>query len=284
MRNAVDIITTNSKGKPASIESGSQVLNRALDVLLAFSGSDGDLGVSEISRSLSIDKAQVYRYLLTLRNRGFVSYQQQTRRYSLGMTILQLSKSIEQNYDFKSTTMPFLEHMRDFSGETSGFAARVGQRRTHLLQVESEYEIRQRFPIGASLPIHLGAAGICLLSFSEYSRDIENLLAEILGIGKQPQLVDVVKFDRSIIETRDRGYGSSLGERVPGSRSVAAPVWSHRGDHFALVVSGPSFRFTEEKVDEVVIELKRCASELTVELGGHPSVPRWSVKEWWDAQ
>lgn len=279
MRNTVDITTTYGKDKQASLDSGSPVLNRALDVLLAFAGSESDLGVSEISRSLSIDKAQVYRYLMALRNKGFVSYQQKTRRYFLGMTVLQLSRSIERKYDLNAITTPFLERMRDLSGETCGFATRVGKRRTHLLQMESNHEIRQRFPIGASLPMHLGAAGICLVAFSEYSRDNEYLLSEILGNDNQPALVDLEKFDRSIMETRERGYGSSLGDRVPGSRSIAAPVWSLRGDLFALVVSGPSFRFTEDKVGEALVDLKKCAAELTATLGGHQSIPRWSVKE-----
>lgn len=277
MGNTVDITTTNAKDTKVSLDSGSRVLNRALDVLLAFAGSENDLGVSEISRSLSIDKAQVYRYLTALRNKGFVSYQEKTRRYLLGMTVLQLSRSIERKYDFNARTMPFLERMRDLSGETSGFAARVGQRRTHLLQLESQHEIRQRYPIGASLPIHLGAAGKCLVAFSEYSRDTEYLLSEILGNGSQPALVDVERFDRSIMETRERGYGSSLGERVPGSRSIAAPVWTLQGELFALVVSGPSFRFTEDKVEKAVVDLKKCAAELTATLGGHQSIPKWSV-------
>lgn len=253
-------------------EGGSRVLSRALDVLLAFAGPEDDLGVSEIARKLSLDKAQVYRYLSALREKGFVSYKANTHRYFLGMGILQLSQIIERQFDLITAVTPYLERMRDISGETCGLATQVGTSRTHLLQAESQHEICQRFQIGASLPIYLGAAGLCLLAFSE--GDVEQILTRDNNFP-----LNAKELRRSLADTREAGYGSSLGQRIPGSRSVAVPVWSSRGDLFALVISGPSFRFSEDKVQQVIPYLKKCASELTTQLGGSKFMTKWSLKE-----
>lgn len=245
----------------------SEVAERALDVLLCFLASDGDLGVTEIARRVGIDKSRVHRFLVALKRKGFVVGNPRTRRYSLGFRALELGRALTHQIDLEEQAGPFLSELRNHVGETAGLAVRVGGRRVHLAQAESAHEIRQTFPIGAPLPLHMGAGGKVLLAFaSEDERG--SLLATSVADGPPRPATVLAHFRAELPLVQDRGHATSLGERVPGSRSIAAPVWTWRGDVLALVISGPSGRFTEAVATGALPRLCDVAGRLTRQLGG----------------
>ena len=70
-----------TKEKPQTVGA----VERAADVLNAFTDLDGaNAGVTELSERLGLSKAVVHRILASLRARGFIDLDEQTRRYSLG--------------------------------------------------------------------------------------------------------------------------------------------------------------------------------------------------------
>lgn len=260
---------TVASDKDPSHSASSEVVERALDVLLCFLDAEGELGVSEIAQRLGIHRGRIHRFLTAAKKKGFVSQNPRTRRYSLGFRVLELSHALARQFDVVSQAQPFLVELRNATRETAGLAVRVADHRIHLTQVESEHEIRQTFPIGKPLPLRAGAAGKLLLAFQP-AEEIDRLLALPLERLTERTVVDRDGLREELGRVRRRGYSMSLGERMAGSRSVAAPVWSSRGDVMALTVSGPAFRFTAEKAAEAVDYLRRVAARLTRQLGGEP--------------
>jgi DNA-binding IclR family transcriptional regulator len=245
----------------------SEVAERALDVLLAFLDTDSDLGVTEIARRLGLEKSRVHRFLVALKRKGFVVDNPRTRRYHLGFRVLELANALMRQVDLEQRATPLLRELRDRIGETAGLAVRVGHRRVHLLQVESLQEIRQSFPVGVPLPLHVGAAAKVLLAFLP---DEERAAALAASLAAGPTVPDFQRaaFLAQLPQVHAQGWATSLGERVAGSRSIAAPVWGWRGDVFALVTSGPSTRFTDERAVAAVPTLLEVARRLTWQLGG----------------
>lgn len=251
----------------------SEVVERALDVLLSFLEAEGELGVSEVARRLGMDKGRVHRFLTALKRKGLVTSNPETRRYSLGFRVLELSSALSRQFDVVAQAQPFLRELRDATSETASLAALVGDHRVHLTQVESEHDIRQSFPIGKPLPVHAGAMGKVLLAFLP-AEEVQRLLPTRLERLADRTITDPDRLLRELAEVRWQGYALSSGERVVGSRSIAAPVWSWRGDAMAINVSGPAFRFTEEKAAEAVPLLRDVAARLTRRLGGEARAAR----------
>lgn len=200
-----------------------------------------------------------------------VTQNPKTRRYSLGFRVLELSQALNRQFDVVTQAQPFLVELRELTEETVGLATRVADHRIHLAQVESVHEIRQTYPIGKPLPLRAGAAGKLLLAY-QAADEVERMLSEGLERLAEGTIVDPEQLRREMEQVRQRGYAVSLGERMPGSRSVAVAVWSSRGDVMALTVSGPAFRFTEERAMEAASHLGRVAARLTRHLGGEPFV------------
>ncbi len=63
-----------------------QTVVNALRVLEAFHEED-ELGVTELSRRLSLHKNNVFRLLATLEERGYIDQHAGTERYGLGVKI-----------------------------------------------------------------------------------------------------------------------------------------------------------------------------------------------------
>jgi DNA-binding IclR family transcriptional regulator len=246
----------------------SEVAERALDVLICFIGADGELGVSEIARRLGIDKSSVHRFLTALKHKGFVVDNPRTRRYSLGFRAMELGRALTLQMNLEQRALPFLRELRDALGETTGLSVRVGYRRVHIVQMESPHEIRRSILIGTPLPLHIGANGKVLLAALP-SEEREAVLAAALAEGPPLSPEAIADLKSELEATARQGYSITEGERVPGSRSMAAPVWTGRGDAIALVVSGPDSRFTAEAAAAAVPCLLDIARRLTRQLGGH---------------
>jgi IclR family KDG regulon transcriptional repressor len=263
------IVSDSALAKPEPHRSlTSEVAERALDVLICFIGADGELGVSEIARRLGIDKSSVHRFLMALKHKGFVVDNPRTRRYSLGFRALELGRALTLQMNLEQQALPFLRELRDVVGETTGLSVRVGNRRVHIIQAESTHEIRRSIQIGSPLPLHVGANGKILLAALP-AEEREPVLEASLAEGPPMSLEDVEDLRRELQETARRGYSITEGERVPGSRSMAAPVWTGRGDTIALLVSGPDGRFSHEVAVAAIPYMLDVAHRLTRQLGGH---------------
>lgn len=95
------------------------------------------------------------------------------------------------------------------------------------------------------MPLHVGANGKVLLAALP-AEEREAVPAASVAEGPPMSAADVEVLRHELQETARLGYSITEGERVPGSRSMAAPVWTGRGDAIALLASGPESRFTHE--------------------------------------
>jgi DNA-binding IclR family transcriptional regulator len=80
---------------------------------------------------------------------------------------------------------------------------------------------------------------------------------------------EVLKKD--LKQIAEQGYAIDNEEMDPGVRCVAAPIRDYtRRIVGALSVSGPSMRFTDERMEKEIIPLvKQAADELSTRLGFH---------------
>jgi DNA-binding IclR family transcriptional regulator len=107
----------------------------------------------------------------------------------------------------------------------------------------------------------------------------ELCLADSIAAGPPCAGTALTRLRAELLTIRRRGYATSAGERVPGSRSVAAPVWTLRGDLLALVTSGPATRFTEVAVAQAIPVVVGTAQRLTRQLGGGEFAADPAVRE-----
>ena len=86
-----------------------------------------------------------------------------------------------------------------------------------------------------------------------------------MTITRKSQLREEVKL------VREQGYAVAIDELEVGLTAAAAPIRNAHGDVVAsMSVSGPTFRLTADRVEEVVPQLVEAALEVSHRLGwGH---------------
>ncbi|WP_457641712.1 IclR family transcriptional regulator [Persephonella sp.] len=98
------------KGTKTSIE-------KALDLIEALKEND-NLGVTELSNILGLNKNNVFRLLATLEVKGLIEQDQETGHYKLGMKFLYLEHSYIKNLKFLKKARGVTRELRNEIGET----------------------------------------------------------------------------------------------------------------------------------------------------------------------
>jgi IclR family KDG regulon transcriptional repressor len=234
-----------------------RAVERALDILLCFTDST-DLGLTEISSRISLHKSTVFRLLASLEGKGFVIRNPSTEKYRLGFRIWELSANLSQTDDPAAVLLPEMERLRDVLGETISLYVRDGKERIRIQAVQSNQAIRRVAPIGARLPLYVGASSKVLIAFADQAvRD------SIIQDEDWPGYLRNQDFMQQILEIQNSGYATSIEEREPGAAAVAAPIFNRSHQLVAaLSVSGPASRLSAELMKEHSAQIIQTANRM----------------------
>jgi len=234
-----------------------RAVERALDILLCFTDSS-DLSLTEIAARVSLHKSTVHRLLASLEGRGFVLRDAASDKYRLGFRVWELSANLTHTDDPALILLPDMERLRDQLDETISLYVRDRMERVRVQAVQSNQAIRRVAPIGARMPLYVGASSKILVAFAE-----EETQEALLESPDWPAGMDRGAFLHKLAEAKSLGYATSVEEREPGAAAVAVPILN--GAHrlaAALAVSGPSNRLTLEKMREHAPVLMEAARRM----------------------
>jgi len=221
-----------------------RAVERALDILLCFTDST-DLSLTEISQRVRLHKSTVHRLLASLEGKGFVLRDPMSEKYRLGFRIWELSANLTRSDDPALILLPEMERLRDQLGETISLYVRDGLERVRVQAVQSNQAIRRVAPIGARMPLYVGASSKILVAFAE-----PEVRQKLLSEEVWPPGLDRSAFLEQLDEARALGYATSVEEREPGAAAVAAPILNSAHRLVAsLAVSGPANRLTPKMMD-----------------------------------
>ncbi|WP_134685956.1 IclR family transcriptional regulator [Brevibacillus migulae] len=234
-----------------------RAVERALDILLCFT-DEKELGLTEIASRISLHKSTVHRLLATLESRGFVLRDADTDKYRLGFRLWELSANLGHSDDLPTVLLPEMERLRDLLEETISLYVRDGKERIRIQAVQSNQPVRRVAPIGARMPLAVGASSKVLVAYADHS-----FLQELLHDSSWPETVDRDSFLEQLEQIREHGYATSVEEREIGAAAIAAPIFNRSGKLVAaLAVSGPSNRLTEEQMQKFAAPIIEAAKRM----------------------
>lgn len=246
-------------------------IERAVDVLLLFGEPETtDLGVTEISSRLGLSKAVVHRILSSFRTKGFVDVDEETRRYRLGPTALRLGLTYLDQIDVRELARPEMAALSAATEETATLSIRTGWQRVYLDQITPQRDVKMVVQLGLAVPLHAGASSKAFLAFLPAAERESYLKDQPLDAISELTITDQKKLVKELETVSTQGYAISLGERMNGAGSVAAPVFGHDGVPAAVIsVCGPLERF-EGEIKEIAPLLLAATARLSARLGYNP--------------
>jgi DNA-binding IclR family transcriptional regulator len=253
----------NADSQPQTIVA----IERAADVLGLFADAgEPTLGVTEIANALKLSKAVVYRILSSFRAKGFIQLDEQSRRYSLGPRALHVGLAYLDRTDVRSIAHPELEKLCRDTNETATLSVRTGWTRVYVDQVTPDRDVKMVVQLGQQAPLHAGASSKAFLSFLP-KEEQDAYLARPLHRLTDSTVTTVKTLRAELAAIADTGYAVTLGERIEGAGSVAAPIFAHDSSPVAVIsVCGPTDRLRDE-ADEIAPKLLEATARISSQLG-----------------
>jgi DNA-binding IclR family transcriptional regulator len=241
-------------------------IERAADVLALFAEAGPTLGVTEIAHKLGLSKTVVYRVLASFRAKGFVDFDEATRRYAMGPMVLTLGLTYLDRIDVRALAREAMRRLSDETTETATLSVRSGWTRVYVDQVTPTRDIKMVVPLGRPYPLHAGGSSKALLAF--LSREEQDTYLEMPLAALTPITVtEPDKLRKELAAIRQRGFAVSMGERQAGAGAVAAPVLGADGRPVAsMSICGPIERFRGE-VEAAATLLLESTDTISHQLG-----------------
>jgi DNA-binding IclR family transcriptional regulator len=246
-----------------------QAVSHALDLMEQFHGDVDELGVTELSKRLKLHKNNVFRLLATLESRGYIEQNKVTENYRLGLKTLELGQTFIRQMGLLRQSKPVLESLVKECNETTYVAILKEQCIIYLDAVETDMTVRVVPRVGSRLPAYCTAAGKVQIAYMS-DEELENYLPTKEFKRYTPNTItdrDELRQQLKIIA--EQGYAVDNEELDIGVRCVGAPIRDYtRRIIGAVSISGPSMRFTDERMEKELIPLViKAAREISAKLG-----------------
>jgi DNA-binding IclR family transcriptional regulator len=261
MRNPVEGESPRDAG-PAN---GVQSVDRALTILEVLARL-GEAGVTEIAGELGVHKSTAFRLVATLEAHRVVEQTEDRGKYRLGVGVLRLAGATTARLDVVQEARSVCRQLALDTGETVNVAVLSESSALYLDQVAGSSALQPHNWVGQHIPLHATSNGKVLLSGLDQPA-LDTLLGKLsaftpLTITKRSRL------RQELERVREQGYAVAVDELEVGLTAAAAPIRNAHGDVVAsMSVSGPTFRLTDDRIDEVVARLVEAALEVSHRLG-----------------
>jgi len=246
----------------------SKIVNKALDILSAFTVEYPCLRPDELARISKMPLSTIYRFLNGLLDAGYLARDHSTQTYRLGPGMLRLARVAEAGLDFRTLAIPWMEELFKKTGETIYLAVRNGSSWLCLeSRVREGVGIRFLVRPGETAPIYAGCPGKVLLAYLN-DAELNNLVSTMQLVKITPHTVtDRRKLLRQLAEIRTRGYHYSQEEYIPGAWGLGSPILNaHGGAEAAMVISGV-LRGDKPPVNDLAEQLLEAVRNISEKLG-----------------
>lgn len=242
-------------------------VERALQILEAFTLEQSELSAAEIAQRTSLPKGSIYRFLKILLNKGFLTRDPRSGKYRLGIKVFELGSIVWKGMSLRQVALPIMEELSRWSGETVHLGVLDGHEVVSIEGAESDQSLRIALPVGKRVCLHSTGIGKAILAFLS-DEEIEEIIEQKGLPTFTPNTISTREaLWREIKNIRKRGYAVDNEENEPGIRCVAAPIRDYSGKVIAsMSISGPSLRITDEKIplfaQKVIEACKKVSSSL----------------------
>ena len=246
-------------------ENRSNSIEKALDILLAFTPYNQEMGTVELSQKLGLHKATGSRTILTLTGKAFLQQNPETKKYSLGPAVLALGHAANYslNTDMVQIAKPFIDNLRTALEETAVFEVLSGTHTVMAYIAEGAQRVRIAGTVGDRLPSNAAAGAKAILAFSK-GDTVDRLLEEDLPAFTPNTVTSPKAFRKNLAVIHERGYSLDIEEIDVGISAVGAPVFNHEDRPIAaVVVAGPSQRITGDANSKVVEMVMKTAASIS---------------------
>ncbi|MFI5615362.1 IclR family transcriptional regulator [Amycolatopsis sp. NPDC051903] len=248
---------------------------RVISVFRAVVEAREDVSVAELTETLGLPRPTVHRLLDLLAKEDMVEPDPATRRWGPTAECQRLGALLAARRDLVKLARPVMAEVVGRSQEACLLGVYLPRRREMIYAAEhtSPNPLSYRIELNSPVPVNWGASGRSILAFLS-DDEIEAILAERAPApvsGEKAPTASVLR--RELESIRQTGFAFSRGQKIVGSRGIAAPILGADGIAVgSLTLTIPEMRFREEAKEQLAEMVMNGAAKLSTMLGHQ--VPR----------
>jgi IclR family KDG regulon transcriptional repressor len=242
-------------------------VERCIRIIEVLSEHPQGLKLTELSAKLDLHPSSVHHIIRTLYPYDYIAQDADTKKYSLGLRFLEISRRITDNIDIRTIARRHLEELRRRIQETVHLAVLRGGKVVYIDKIDHPGGLSLATYVGFATDPHAAAGGKVLLAglaAEEVKEIYRNRQLKSYGKKTITRLSVLLK---ELEDVRIRGYAVDDEEYYEGIRCVAAPIRSGGQVLAAVSVTGSIFSITPERMQgELVALVKSTADKISAEL------------------
>jgi DNA-binding IclR family transcriptional regulator len=245
---------------------GVRSIRRALDILSLLNDDKPVISIRDITDATSLPKTTVLRLVHTLEQSGLLWAT--AGGYTAGPGLWRWAYLARRSWQLPPETQATMRDLGTEHRETVNLYVLRDICRVCVAQQESPRALRHVVQVGDELPLWGGASSKILLSDAP-----EALLVRVASRSPAgPEHLETLR--QWAADARRDGYAVSHGEREEGISAVSVPVTGRSGAvTAALALSGPTLRFTADRVTRFAADLKLAGARMSERGFDHPLGP-----------
>jgi IclR family acetate operon transcriptional repressor len=249
--------------RPDSIATPNRdMVSKALSLLTLLGEHPHGIVATAIARESGFPLSTAHRLLGTLVREGYAQFDPSTRRYTVGLRVVQLAQSVLVGYGFTGMTRPILEAVSAITEEATLLGVLDGDRQLYIQTIPGPQQVSFVGEPGKHGPLHCTALGKVLIAFSP--AETRNHLVETIPLDRcsDNSITDRALFRAEIERVAAQGYAIADEEHELGIRAVSVPVFVGGYAAAAVATAAPAYRASIERLAECVPQLQEAARSL----------------------
>ena len=240
-------------------------LEKGLDVIELLAHQPQGLTKSEVARELNRTVSEIFRMLLCLERRGYIS-QVENERYSLTLKLFKLVQEHPPTERLIAEALPVMHRLAHQTLQSCHLAIVQGGEVVIIAQVNSLASTNFSLKLGSTVPLMDASSGYVILAHQDEAHR-ERTLAEWRAAqdkGAAPADLDV-----HLARIQKAGFERRESYQVRGVVNISFPVFDDRGSAMgALTVPFIQRNDGSATAAEVIASQRDAASEITTAIGG----------------
>ena len=210
-------------------------MEKGLRVLGAFGAGKQFMTLREIAEACAIDKSAAQRFTHTLAQLGYLDKCGDTKRFSLGKKVLELSFNYLRANTLVEAASPVLLDLQRTCGERVNLSLFDDTSIIYAIRQLSKREYYFSSLIGRRIPIYCSSGGRAMLALLDDAR-VDDILDRCNLKAVTPRTIhERPKVLAKIAEARKKGYALTVEETVLGELVVAGAITGPDGQPAAAV-------------------------------------------------
>ena len=244
-------------------------VDKAMTILETIRDHDGGwMSIADLARQLELSKSTIHSILNTLRTRGYVEQDVDTKKYGLAARCLELGYAYRSRLQLVDLFNAIGVRVSSQCEETIYLAILDGTDVIYIGKIESPHAVRMASNVGTRLPAHATALGKSLLSDLP-EEHIDALYHNYQFVARTSRgISELSQLKCQLAEIRRLGYSVDRREYWQDVECVAAPVRDEKGRAIAAMsIALPSSRMVPGRLEQLVALIESAAAEMSVSLG-----------------